>query len=125
MRWKAKDYTEWHPHFAIRPIKVDGEWVWFERILRKGYKMLTKETRARDVYRWDYVNSEFDLIKRVEREREMQEMNMGQLAMGQNIAKSATYNPSGLTVTGSMGLKMPNMSGTAQNIINEIRSKQS
>jgi hypothetical protein len=103
MRWKAKDYTEWHPHFALLPIKVDGEWVWFERILRKGYKMLTKETRGnRDVYRWDYVNSEFDLIKRAEREREMQEMSAGQMGMAAMKAKSAAYNPSGLAVTGSM-----------------------
>jgi hypothetical protein len=103
MRWKAKDYTEWHPHFAIRPVKVGGEWVWFERVLRKGYKMLTKETRARDVYRWDYVNSEFDLIKGAEREREMQEMNTGQMAMGQTMTNMVRQpGMAGMTVTGNM-----------------------
>jgi hypothetical protein len=113
MRWKAVTEKDWHSHFAFWPVKIDGEWVWLERVLRKGYKRSSgKISPVKRGWNWDYVNSEFDLIKRAERERSLQESDAGQLMQ----AKSAAYNKSlspGLAITGSMN---------AQAILQQIKS---
>ena len=39
MRWQAKpeiDPAEWHRWWAWRPVIVDGQWVWGERIERRS-----------------------------------------------------------------------------------------
>ena len=103
MRWKVKTAKGWHSHFALWPVKVEGEWVWLERVMRKGWKRSASLSSKKGGWTWDYVNSEFDLIRRVEEERAMQESNTGQMGQGAMQAKSASYNKStGLTVTGSM-----------------------
>ena len=61
MRWAAKDYTQWHNYRPWLPVKLKGEWVWFERILRRGWA--TNTIRGGTKYSWEYANSEFDLLK--------------------------------------------------------------
>lgn len=73
MRWKEKKYSDWHSYFAWKPVLINGEWVWFERVLRRGVPQLTAKARN-SPWRWDYINSEFDLIKR-EAENRAQEGN--------------------------------------------------
>lgn len=68
MRWKAKDYSKWHSYFVWVPMQIDGEWIWLERIFRKGRSQIQPLSVKNSKYRWEYVNSEFDLIKRAETE---------------------------------------------------------
>ena len=37
MRWPVAESTEglWLPWFAWRPVRVNGEWVWLETVLRR------------------------------------------------------------------------------------------
>lgn len=65
MRWTAKNYNEWHSYRPLLPVKVNNEWVWFERILRRGWPTSNGNTGYfRRKYTWEYVNSEFDLIQK-------------------------------------------------------------
>ena len=60
MRWATKDYTQWHNYRPWLPVRVGNEWVWLERILRRGWRHTTG--RSGNKYAWEYVNSEFDLL---------------------------------------------------------------
>ena len=63
MRWTAKDYSQWHSYRPWLPVKVGNEWVWFERILRRGWPTNTNRRAGGGVkYAWEYINSEFDLL---------------------------------------------------------------
>lgn len=77
MRWKIRSYQEWNPWFAWRPIKVNDEWVWGERILRRRTDRLEFGKR---VVGWEYVNSEFDLIKSAG--QKIEEQAAGQVSQG-------------------------------------------
>lgn len=61
MRWAAKDYSQWHSYRPLLPVKIKDEWVWLERVLRRG--RLQKNISGRTKYSWEYANSEFDLLK--------------------------------------------------------------
>lgn len=94
MRWKAKNYSEWHPHFAWLPKKINGEWIWLERIIRRGRPNMALDKGPKTKWRWEYVNSEFDLIKMAEAQKEMEiasgsSMNMAGQAQ---VAKSLVRN---------------------------------
>ena len=65
MRWKAKQLSDWHAPFAWLTTKVMGEWVWLERVLRRGHGRL-QPTSKDGKWSWEFVNSEFDLIKQAE-----------------------------------------------------------
>ena len=60
MRWAAKDYTQWHSYRPLLPVKIKDQWVWLERVLRRG--RLQKNISGRTKYSWEYINSEFDLL---------------------------------------------------------------
>ena len=100
MRWKVKTEKDWHSHFAILPVKIEGEWVWLERVLRKGWKRSASLSSKKFGWTWDYVNSEFDLIKRADRERGLQEAD-GQMSM--QAKNPLRGSPGRLAITGSMG----------------------
>jgi hypothetical protein len=84
MRWTAKDYTSWHPHFTLVPTRVSGEWVWGERILRSGQQRGIPG-KSKKYWEWQYINSEFDLIK----QNADQAINKAQAEMGPMMAQSA------------------------------------
>jgi hypothetical protein len=108
MRWKVQTEKDWHTHFAFLPVKVQGEWVWLERVLRRGWK--SNPTAKRNGWTWNYVNSEFDLLKIAEKENATQERNVAQ---GQVMRQTA---PAGL------GLK-PLGTDPAQNSLNLSESQ--
>lgn len=84
MRWKAKNLNEWHPYFVWVPKKINGEWVWLERILRRG-----RSNRAIDKgWKWEYVDSEFDLIKMTEAVEQQKKMDV---ASGQVMTNAKAY----------------------------------
>lgn len=97
MRWTAKDYETWHSHFAWLPIKINSEWVWLERVLRKGRARINVAKNAK--WTWEFVNSEFDLIKRAEQEKawanEAASGSAGNAAALTQIAKRAGTIPKG------------------------------
>jgi hypothetical protein len=46
MRWTIKEpKTEWHRWFAWHPVKVEHQYVWLEKVYRKGQRV---------PYGWDY-----------------------------------------------------------------------
>lgn len=85
MRWAAKDYSQWHNYRPLLPVKIKDEWVWLERVLRRG--RLQKTMGGRTKYSWEYANSEFDLL------RESKVLGLGDVT-GQGMA--ANSNPGGL-----------------------------
>ncbi len=87
MRLKAKDYTAWHSYFTWWPTKVKDEWVWFERILRQGWR---DRAGNKTVWRWSYVNSEFDLIKQLNDSAKKSVESGGSLSSGVNKVINST-----------------------------------
>ena len=77
MRWKTKDLTEWHKHFAWRPIKIHGENVWLETIMRRGHRVGNRK------YEWQYTNSLLDIIANKEdANKETRSMQLAKAVMG-------------------------------------------
>lgn len=91
MRWKAKQLSDWHAHFAWLPTKVMGEWVWMERVLRRGHGRL-QPTSKDGKWNWEFVNSEFDLIKQAEEKGRYAEdagqVTQGPINVGQGLMKA-------------------------------------
>jgi hypothetical protein len=86
MRWKAKNYNEWHPHFVWFPKKINGEWIWLERIIRRGRPNMAIDKGSKR--RWEYVDSEFDLIKMTEAMEQQKKM---EVAAGQVTTNAKAY----------------------------------
>jgi hypothetical protein len=94
MRWKSTDYGNWHSHFALKPIRVNGEWVWLERVIRRGQRRING---GKTFWEWAYVNSEFDLIKMKDSESAMQEgpvMSQANYAQAKSLVKLQIPQPS-------------------------------
>ena len=90
MRWKAKPLNDWHAHFTWLPTKVMGEWVWLERVLRRGIGRLQPISKDKK-YNWEFVNSEFDLLKQEEEKRKYAEdsgVTQGPVNIGQGLMKA-------------------------------------
>jgi hypothetical protein len=54
IRFTRKPTREWHVWFAWRPVKLEAEWVWLERIERKvtwtyHYDMAIKDVEYREL----------------------------------------------------------------------------
>lgn len=62
MRYKTTDISQWHSHFTWVPTKIKGEWVWMERVLRRGWPQKSASTHKRWID-WEYLNDEFELMK--------------------------------------------------------------
>lgn len=49
MRWKNRNYSEWKPWFAWRPVKLEtGEWVWWEAVFRRYSCDIWERSRRQD-----------------------------------------------------------------------------
>ncbi len=88
MRWKAKNLKEWHPHFVWFPKKINGEWIWLERLLRRGRLGPYGDGKESNKLRWEYVDSEFDLIKMTEAMEMQKKM---EVAAGQATTNAKAY----------------------------------
>jgi hypothetical protein len=94
MRWKSKEYDIWHSHFALKPVLIKGEWVWLERVIRRGQR---RNMAGKTFWEWTYVNSEFDLIKMKDSESAMQEgtvMSQANYAQAKSLVKLQIPQPS-------------------------------
>ena len=109
MRWKAKELNEWHAHFAWLPTKVKDEWVWMERVLRRGIGRIQPMSKD-GKYAWEFVNSEFDLIKQMEeKSRYAEDKAAGQVT-------TPNRNMAGIAQAGSIGGLM---SAAQQNMVSK------
>ncbi len=69
MKWKIKDTDAWHRWFAWKWVQVDGNYIWLQTIYRRKhpYPYVTKPGIEP---KWDYAETEFDLLKITAREEE-------------------------------------------------------
>lgn len=95
MRFKTTDISQWHSHFTWVPTKIKGEWVWMERVLRRGWPQKSASTRKRWID-WEYLNNEFELMKLQEEKNQagqvMMEGRQGNaISTGAGMASSKAY----------------------------------
>lgn len=89
MRWgikKKQDMHAWHGWFAWKPVTVDDERIWLEKIFRRTDGYLTATGKPD----WEYAADEFAVLASIENDREkMKEIAHNVAAARANSAKKA------------------------------------